>query len=291
MNEELDQIEKNDTWELVPRPKNKNVINTKWVFMNKLNEDGQVTRNKTRLVCKGYAQIEGIDFEETFSPVARMEAIRLILAYACSKNVKVYQMDIKSSVLNGELEQEVYIEQPEGFQLSENTYYVCKLKKALYGLKQIPRAWYSRLDKYLQQVGFRKGSADINLYIKVSEDNILLIEVYVDDIIFGSDDDRLSQEFAKDMQNEFEMSLLGELSLFLGLKIRQSNQGIFISQTKYIREMLKRFGMEDFKPVITPMQTSCKLRKDDDSKSTDQRQYRSMIDNLLYVTTSRPDVM
>jgi hypothetical protein len=254
MNEELDQIEKNDTWELVPRPKNKNVINTKWVFRNELNEDGQVTRNKARLVCKGYAQIEGIDFEETFSPVARMEAIRLLLAYACSKNVKVYQMDVKSAFLNGELEDEVYIEQPEGFQLSNNADYVCKLNKALYSLKQAPRAWYSRLDKYLQMEGFRKGSANKNLYIKVSEGNILLIEVYVDDIIFGSDDDRLSQKFSKDMHNEFEMSLLGELSFFLGLQIRQrnegifisqSNQGIFISQSKYIREMLKRFGMED----------------------------------------------
>jgi hypothetical protein len=243
------------------------------------------------LVCKGYAQIEGIDFEKTYAPVARMEAIRLLLAYACSKNVKVYQMDVKSAFLNGELEEEVYIEQTEGFQLSENTDYVCKLKKALYGLKQDPRAWYSRLDKYLQQARFRKGSADSNLYIKVSQGNILLIEIYVDDIIFGSDDDRLSQKFAKDMQSEFEMSLLGELSFFLELQIRQSNEGIFISQTKYIREMLKRFRMEDCKPVITPMQTSCKLSKDDDSKSTDQRQYRSMIGSLLYVTASRPDVM
>jgi hypothetical protein len=168
---------------------------------------------------------------------------------------------------------------------------VCKLKKALHGLKQAPRAWYSRMDKYLQQAGFRKESEDNNLYIKVSQGNILLIEVYVDDIIFGSDDERLSQKFAKDMQNEFEISLLGELSFFLGLHIRQRNQGIFISQTKYIREMIKRFGMEDCKPVITPMQTSCKLRKDDNLKSTYQRKYKSMIGNLLFVTTSRPDVM
>jgi hypothetical protein len=161
----------------------------------------------------------------------------------------------------------------------------------LYGLKQAPRAWYSRLDKYLQQAGFKKGSVDNNLYIKVSQGNILLIEFYVDDIIFGSDDDMLSQKFAKDMRNEFEMSLLGELSFFLGLQIRQINKGIFISQTKYIRGMLRRFGMEDCKPIITSMQTSCKLIKDDDSKSTDQRQYRSMICNLLYVTTSRLDVM
>ena len=123
----MDQIEKKDTWELVPRPKNKNVMGTKWVFRNKLNEYGQVTRNKDRLVCKGCAQIEGIDFEETFAPVSRMEAIWLFLAYACSKNVKVYQMDIKSDFLNGELEEEDYIEQPEGFQLSRNTDYVCKL--------------------------------------------------------------------------------------------------------------------------------------------------------------------
>jgi hypothetical protein len=175
--------------------------------------------------------------------------------------------------------------------LSENTDYVCKLKKALYGLKQAPRAWYFRLDKYLQQVGFRKGSADNNLYIKVSQGIILLIEVYVDDIIFGSDDDKLSQKFAKDMHNEFEMSLPGKISFFLGFQIHQNNQGIFISQTKYIREMLKRFRMEDYKPVITPMQTNCELSKGDDSKSTDQRQYRSMIGSLLYVTASRPDVM
>jgi hypothetical protein len=128
--------------------------------------------------------------------------------------------------------------------LSENADYVCKLKKDLYGLNQAPRAWHSRLYKYLQQAGFIKGSADNNLYIKVSQGNILLIEVYVDDIIFGSDDDKLRQKFEKDMQNEFEMSLLGELSFFLGLQIRQSNQRIFISQTKYIREMLNRFGME-----------------------------------------------
>jgi hypothetical protein len=146
-------------------------------------------------------------------------------------------MDVKSSFLNGELEEEFYIAKLEGFQLSENADYVCKLKKALYHLKQDPRAWYSRLHKYLKQEGFRKGSADNNLYIN---------------------------KFAKDMQNEFDMSLLGELSFFLGLQTRQSNRVIFISQTKYIREMLKRFRMKYCKPVTTPMQTNCKLRKYDD---------------------------
>jgi hypothetical protein len=145
--------------------------------------------------------------------------------------------------------------------LSEKGYFFCRLKEVLYGLKQAPRAWYSRLDKYLQQQGFKKGNAYNNLYIKVNQDSILLIEVYVDDIIFGSDDDRMSQKFSKDMQNEFEMSFLGDFSLFLGLQICQSNSCIFISHTKYIRKMLKRFGMEDCKPISTPMQTNCKLSK------------------------------
>jgi hypothetical protein len=140
MNEELDQIEKNNTWELVPRPEDKNVIGFKWVFKNKMNEKGQVVRNKSRLVYKGHAQVEGQDFDETFAPVARLEAIRMFLAYSCHKNFKVYQMDVKSAFLNGDLEEEVYMEQPEGFSLTDNLNYVCKLKKALYGLKQAPRA-------------------------------------------------------------------------------------------------------------------------------------------------------
>jgi hypothetical protein len=126
-------------------------------------------------------------------------------------------MDVKSTFLNGELEEEVYIEQLEGFLLSEREDYLCILKKALYGLKQAPRAWYSRLDRHLQQQGFRKENLDRNLYIKVDQNNILIIEVYVDDIIFGSDDDRMSKKFSKDMHNEFEMSLLSELTFLLGL--------------------------------------------------------------------------
>jgi hypothetical protein len=149
MNEELDQIEKNNIWELVSRPEDNNVIGSKWVLKNKMNEQGQIVRNKVRLVCKGYAQVERRDFDETFAPVARLEVIRMFHAYACHKNFKVYQMDVKSAFLNGDLEEEVYMEQPEGFLLTYNPNYVCKMKKALYGLKQGPRAWYYRLDNFL----------------------------------------------------------------------------------------------------------------------------------------------
>ena len=147
MNEELEHIEKNYTWELVPRPKDKNVIGTKWVFQKKFNQDGQVTRNKEILVCKGYAQVEGIDFEENYALVERLEVIKMFLALLFHKNFKVYQMVVKSAFLNGKIEEEVYIEQPKGFPLSENRDYFCRLKKALYGLKQAPRAWFSRLDR------------------------------------------------------------------------------------------------------------------------------------------------
>jgi hypothetical protein len=139
MNEELDQIEINQTWELVPRPKDKNVIGTKWVYKNKMNEDGQVIMNKARLVCKGYAQVEGVDYEETFSPVARLEVIRMFLAFSSYKKFKVYQMDVKSTFLNGNLEEEVYIEQPNGFQITNKRDCICKLNKALYVLKQAPK--------------------------------------------------------------------------------------------------------------------------------------------------------
>jgi hypothetical protein len=162
-------------------------------FRNKMDEAGKITRNKARLVCKGYAQVEGIDFGKTFSPVARMESVRLILAYASSKHIKFYQMDVKSTFLNGDLEEKVYMEQPYGFQVQEVEQYVYRLKKALYDLKQAPRAWYSRLDNYLRQQGFRKGNNDSNLYIKEENDILIIVEIYVDDIIFGSDDNRLSK--------------------------------------------------------------------------------------------------
>eukprot|EP00253_Pinus_taeda_P025598 PITA_25598 len=264
MDEELEQIERNNIWELVPRPKDKNVIGTKWVFKNKLNENGEVIRNKARLVCKGYAQQEEIDFEETFAPVARLEAIRMFLALSSFQNFKVFQMDVKSAFLNGDLEEEVYIEQPDGFILGNDPNLVCRLKKAFYGLKQAPRAWYYRLDKYLQQQ---------------------------DDIIFGSNEEEMSQSFALVMQKEFEMSLLGELTYFLGLQIQQKEGGIFLSQTNYLKQILKKYGMEDAKPVCTPMVTGCSLSANDESAAVHQPTYRSMIGSLLYLTGTRPDIL
>jgi FtsZ-interacting cell division protein YlmF len=291
MNDELDQIEKNNTWEIVPRPEDKNVIGSKWVFKNKMNEKWQVVRNNARLVYKGYAQVEGQDFDETFAPVARLKAIRMFLSYSCHKNFKVYQMDVKLAFLNGDLEEEVYMEQPEGFSLTDNPNHVCKLKKTLYGLKQATQAWYYRLDKFLQDKGFKKGIVDINLYIKSEGDNLLVVLVYVDDITFGCTNESSVQWFDNSMQIEFEMSMIGELSYFLDLQVKQSSAGIFISQEKYLKEMLKKFQMEDSSYVSTLMVVGCKMSKDYISPDVDQRSYHSMIGSLLYITTSRPDIM
>jgi hypothetical protein len=255
MNDELDQIKKNNTWEMVHRPEGKNIIGSKWIFKNKLNEQGQVVRNKERLVYKGYAQIEGLDFDETFALVARLEAIKIFLAYAFHKRFKFYQMDVKSSFLNGDLNEEVYMEQQEGFELSDNPDLVCKLKKYLYGLKQAPRAWYQRLDTYLKDKGFKRGTVDNNLYIKTEDNDLLIVLVYVDDIIFRCNKDSLVQWFSFAMESKFEMSMIGELSFFFGLQITQRYEGMFISQEKYLREMLKMFQMEDSKLVGTPMVT------------------------------------
>jgi len=200
-------------------------------------------------------------------------------------------MDVKSTFLNGNLEEEVYMEQPEGFSLIDKPDYVCKLKKALYGLKQAPRAWYGRLDKYLHDKGFKKDYADNNLYTKSEGADLLVVLVYVDDITFGCTNHSSVQWFANAMQSEFDMSMFGELSYFLGLQITQSDEGLFLSQEKYLKEMLNRFQMEDASPVSTPMVRGCKLSKDDTTPEVNQRLYKSMIGSFLYITITIPDIM
>ena len=291
MQEELNQFERQKVWKLVPRPKGKSIVGTRWVFRNKLDEDGIVTRNKARLVAKGYSQEEGIDYDETYAPVARLEAIRMFLAFAAHSNFKVYQMDVKSAFLNGDLEEEVYVEQPPGFEDKEFEDFVYFLFKALYGLKQAPRTWYDTLSKFLLENGFTRGIIDKTLFHKKHKDDIILVQVYVDDIIFGSTNDLLCERFAKLMQSKYEMSMMGELSFFLGLQVIQKPDGIFICQSKYIKDLLKKYGMEEASTAKTPMPTAVKLDQDKSGKSVDITKYRGMIGSLLYLTASRPDIM
>ncbi|KAJ9556912.1 hypothetical protein OSB04_011526, partial [Centaurea solstitialis] len=291
MQEELLQFKRNKVYRLVPRPQDKSIIKTKWIFRNKKDESGLIVRNNARLVAKSYSQQEGIDYDETFAPVARIEAIRIFLAYAAHKNIKVFQMDVKSAFLNGVLHEEVSIEQPEGFVDPDFPDHVCILDKALYGLKQAPRAWYETLTNHLLSKGFKRGTIDTTLFLKKDGDDLLLVQIYVDDIIFGSTNPELCTKFSKIMETEFEMSMMGELNFFLGIQVKQNPNGIFINQSKYIKDMLKKFHMTDCSPIKTPMPTGNLLGPDLASKSVDQKIYRSMIGSLLYLTATRPDIM
>ncbi|GJY47578.1 putative ribonuclease H-like domain-containing protein [Tanacetum coccineum] len=272
-------------------PHGKRAIGTKWVYKNKKDERGIVIRNKARLVAQGYTQEEGIDYDEVFALVARIEAIRLFLAYASFKNFVVYQMDVKSAFLYGKIEEEVYIYQPSWFEDPEFPDKVYKVEKALYGLHQAPRAWYKTLSTYLLDNGFQRGQIDKTLFIKRVKGDILLVQVYVDDIIFGSTKKGLCTEFEKLMHKKFQMSSMGELTFFLGLQVTQKDDGIFISQDKYVNEILKKFGFSTVKTASTPMETSKPLLKDAEAEDADVHLYRSMIGSLMYLISSRPDIM
>ncbi|WVZ94145.1 LOW QUALITY PROTEIN: hypothetical protein U9M48_040076 [Paspalum notatum var. saurae] len=283
MHEELNNFTQNE--ELVERPKNYNVIGTKWVFHNKHDEKSIVVRNKARLVAQGYIQVEGLDFGETFSPVARLEAIRILLVFACAHNIKLFQMDC---FLNGKISELVYVEQPPSFEDPKKPDQVYKLSKALYGLKQAPQAWYERLRDFLVSKGFKIGKVDTTLFTKLIGNDLFICQIYVDDIIFGSTNASFCEEFGEMMSKEFEMSMIGELCFFLGLQIMQLKDGIFVSQSKYSKDMLKKFGLEDAKPSKTPMGRNGLFELDKEGKLVDQKLYRSMIGSLLYITASRP---
>ncbi|GJZ15497.1 putative ribonuclease H-like domain-containing protein [Tanacetum coccineum] len=260
-------------------------------FKNKKDERGIVIRNKARLVAQRYTQEEWIDYDEVFAPVARIEAIRLFLAYASFKDFVVYQMDVKSAFLYGKIEEEVYVCQPPGFEDPDFPDRVYKVEKALYGLHQAPRAWYETLSTYLLDNGFQRGKIDKTLFIKRHKGDILLVQVYVDDIIFGSTKKELCNAFEKLMHEKFQMSSMGELTFFLGLQVKQKKDGIFISQDKYVVEILKKFGFTKVKTASTPMETQKPLLKDENGEEVDVYMYRSMIGSLMYLTSSRPDIM
>ena len=291
MQEELNQFQRNDLWDLVPKPQQKNIIGTKWVFRNKLNEQGEVVRNKARLVAQGYSQQEGIDYTETFSLVAKLEAIRLLLSYAVNHDIILYQMNVKSAFLNGVISEELFVKQPPGFEDLKHLDHVYKLKKSLYGLKQVPRTWYDRLCIFLIKNDFKRGQVDTTLFRRILEKYIFVVQIYVDDIIFGSTNASLFKEFSKLMQDEFEMGMMGELKFLLGIQINQSKDGVYVHQTKYTKELLKKFKLDDCKVINTPMHPTCTLSKEDTGSKVDQKLYRGMIGYLLYLTASRPDIL
>ncbi|GJZ10708.1 retrovirus-related pol polyprotein from transposon TNT 1-94 [Tanacetum coccineum] len=267
------------------------LIKLKWIYKVKTDEFGGVLKNKARLVAQGFRQEEGIDFEESFAPVARIEAIRIFVANAAHKNMTIYQMDVKTAFLNGELKEEVYVSQPEGFVDQDNPSHVYKLKKALYGLKQAPRAWYDMLSSFLISQHFSKGAVDPTLFTRQAGNDLLLVQIYVDDIIFASTNTAMCNEFANQMTTKFKMSMMGQMSFFLGLQISRCPKGIFINQSKYAFEIVKKYGMLTSDSVDTPMVEKSKLDEDLQGKPVDATLYHGMIGSLMYLTSSKPDLI
>ncbi|GJR22048.1 putative ribonuclease H-like domain-containing protein [Tanacetum coccineum] len=264
MQDELLQFKLQKVWTLVDLPNGKRAIGTKWVFRNKKDERGIMIKNKARLVAQGYTQEEGIDYDE---------------------------MDVKSAFLYGKIEEEVYVYQPPGFKDPDFPDRVYKVEKALYGLHQAPRAWYETFSTYLLDNRFQRGKIDKTLFIRRDKGDIILVQVYVADIIFGSIKKSLCTELEKMMHSKFQMSSMGELTFFLGLQVKQKEDGIFISKDKYVTKILKKFGFIDVKTASTPMETQKPLLKDKDGEEVDVHLYRSMIGSLMYLTSSRPDIM
>ena len=291
MQEEIDAIERNGTWKLDDLPEGKKAISLKWIFKTKFNSDGTIQKHKARLVARGCIQEHGIDYEETFSPVARFETVRVILALAAQMQWTIFQFDVKSAYLNGELKEDVYVQQPEYFEIAGAEHKVYKLEKALYGLKQAPRAWYSKIDEFFRENGFERSPNEPTLYVKrQGTEGIMLVSLYVDDMIYTGSSVQLINEFKEAMMKMFEMSDLGKLSYFLGLEVQQGEDGIFLSQQKYANDILSQFSMVGCKTVGTPMNVSEKLTSDDGTGIADARKFRSLVGRLIYLTHTRPDL-
>jgi len=291
MEHEIESIVKNNTWELTTLPKGFTPIGVKWVYKTKLNEDGEVDKYKARLVAKGYAQCYGIDYTEVFAPVARLDTVRTILAISSQFNWEIFQLDVKSAFLHGELKEEVYVRQPEGFIREGEEEKVYKLRKALYGLKQAPRAWYSRIEAYFLKEEFERCPSEHTLFTKTRVGNILIVSLYVDDLIFTGSDKAMCDEFKKSMMLEFEMSDLGKMKHFLGIEVKQSDGGIFICQRRYAREVLARFGMDESNAVKNPIVPGTKLTKDENGEKVDETMFKQLVGSLMYLTVTRPDLM
>ena len=292
MDEEYDALMKNKSWRLVPPIKGRNLIDCKWVYKVKRKSDGTIDRYKACLVAKGFKQRDGLDYEDTFSPVVKAATIRIILSVAVSRNWCIRQLDVKNTFLHGVLEEEVFMRQPPGYENSRFPRHVCKLEKALYGLKQAPRAWYSRLSSKLQSLGFSPSSGYTSLFFYHKHGITIFMLIYVDDIIVTSSSSQAVEALLKDLRKDFALKDLGNLHFFLGIEVKHVPSGIVLSQEKYVQEIFQRMGMKTCKPSPTPLSVSKKLSLHDGEAlgAEDVTRYRSVVGALQYLTLTRPDI-
>ena len=292
MDNEIKSIEKNKTSMLVSLPIGAKKIGVKWIYKTKYNEHEEFEQHKARLVAKGYTHKHGIDYTQVYALVARMVTVRMVMALAAQRNWKIFQLDVKSAFLHGELNEDVYVEQPRGYEIKGSEDKVYKLHKALYGLKQAPRAWFSPMETYFVNERFERDLNEHTLFTKRSkEGKILIVSVYVDDLIYIGDDEKMMSSFKCSMMQVFEMTNLGKMNFFLNIELLQQPNGIFIYQRKYALEVLKRFGMLKSHEVNSLIVPGSKLSKDVDGVAIDESYYKQIVGSLMYLTTTRPDIM
>ena len=262
----------------------------RWIFTVKYKPDGTVERYKARLVAKGYTQTYGIDYSETFSPVAKIDTIRVLFSIAANQDWPLHQFDVKNAFLHGELKEEVYMESPPGFSENFKPGEVCKLKKSLYGLKQSPRAWFGRFTMAMKKYGFKQSNSDHTLFLKHRGNLVTCLIIYVDDMIITENDEEEIKKLKGGLFTEFEMKDLGRLKYFLGIEVLRSHSGIFICQRKYILDLLTETGMLDCKPAETPMMINQKLYMETEVEFADRNRYQRLVGKLIYLSHTRPDI-
>ncbi|KAK0603198.1 hypothetical protein LWI29_002398 [Acer saccharum] len=284
---EIRSIEKNETWSLTELPAGAKKIGVKWIYKTKLNEFGEVDKFKARLVAKGYAQQHGVDYTEVFAPVARMDTVCMIIALVGQKSWLIYQLDVKSAFLHGELSEDVFVKQPRGYEQKESEHKVYKLHKALYGLKQAPRAWFILIEAHFTHEEFQRCISEQTLFVKQStRGKILIVSIYVDDLIFTGDDEQMMLEFKESMMKVFDMTDLGKMRFFLGIEVLQKDDGIYVCQRKYAQEVLRRFGMGESNAVMNPIVPGFKIGKNGEAAKRALRYLKGTIDYGIFYKKS-----
>ncbi|CAL8169438.1 unnamed protein product [Prunus armeniaca] len=291
MAEEIQALQLQGTWNLVPHPPDKNIVGCTWIYKIKRNSNGTISRYKARLVAQGFSQEHGLDYDETFSPVVRHTTVRLVLSLAAMFKWDLRQLDVKNAFLHGELQEEVYMRQPQGFTNSTYPNYVCKLQKSLYGLKQAPHAWNAKFTGYLPSLGFQSSHSDPSMFVRHNSTSVVILLLYVDVIIITGLDTQVVQYVIDSLGEVFDMKDIGRLTYFLGLEVHyQDNGDIFVNQANYARDLFKKAGMDTCKPCLTPIKPHQSVLKDEGILLSNPTLYRSLVGALQYLTFTRPDI-
>ena len=294
MGKEMKSLNDNEVWELTSLPPGKKAIGCKWVYKVKTNSDGSLERYKARLVARGFDQKYGSDYDETFCPVVRLESLRTLIALSTQRGLKLHHVDVHTAFLNGTLQEEVYMQQPIGYEKEGEEHLVCRLRKSIYGLKQSSRCWNTALDSHLKKMGFSQSKSDPCIYISGGGKDTFYIGVYVDDMILAGKDESKMENVKKELSSKFDIKDLGRLSYFLGMSIVQEQEGMvtWMGQPAYTQKLLTKTGMNDCKPVKTPVDPGQRLVKaSEDERALDQPLYQSVVGSLMYLATcTRPDI-